>query len=157
MIFKTFEVKGINLEKNKFILFYGKNEGFKSEVLKVLIKEKSKILNYEEKEILDNENNFTESIVTKSLFDEEKIIIIKRATDKILKIIDNLSTKNLEDISIIINAENLEKKSKLRSFFEKSKKYACIAFYPDNDQTLSKLTYEFLKKKTYQFLHPILI
>ena len=87
MIIKSFEINKVELDKNKFILFYGKNEGFKSEVLKVLIKEKSKILNYEEKEILDNENNFTESIVTKSLFDEEKSIIIKRPTDKILKII----------------------------------------------------------------------
>ena len=36
---------------------------------------------------------------------------------------------------IILNADNLDKKSKLRSFFEKDKKYVCLAFYPDNEET----------------------
>ncbi|MDA8612932.1 DNA polymerase III subunit delta, partial [Candidatus Pelagibacter bacterium] len=71
----------------------------------------------------------------------------KRATDKILKIIENLQQKNLEDTTIILNSEILEKKSKLRSFFEKNKELICVPFYPDNDQTLSKLAYNFLKEK----------
>ena len=83
MILKSFEVKKLNLNINHLILFYGKNEGLKSETLDFLIKDKNKISNYEEKEILDNENNFIENISSKSLFDQEKIIIIKRATDKI--------------------------------------------------------------------------
>ena len=91
MILKSFEVKKINQNINHLILFYGKNEGLKNETLDVLIKDKNKISNYEEKEILDNENNFIESILSKSLFDQEKIIIIKRATDKILKIIEILN------------------------------------------------------------------
>ena len=66
---------------------------------------------------------------------------------KIIKYIDDLSSENLKDITIIINADNLEKKSKLRSLFEKNKKYICVAFYPDDDQTLSKLSYNFIKKK----------
>ena len=48
---------------------------------------------------------------------------------------------------IIINSDNLEKKSKLRSFFEKNKKLVCVPFYPDNEQTLSKLAYDFLRNK----------
>ena len=110
MILKSFEVKKINQNINHLILFYGKNEGLKNETLDVLIKDKNKISNYEEKEILDNENNFIESILSKSLFDQEKIIIIKRATDKILKIIEILNSKNLKDLTVIINSDILEKK-----------------------------------------------
>jgi DNA polymerase III subunit delta len=147
VIIKSYEIKKINLEYNQFILFYGKNEGLKNEATNNLIKEKNAILNYDEKEILDNQDYFLENILTKSLFENEKIIIIKRATDKILKIIEDLTGKNLVGISIIINSDNLEKKSKLRSFFEKNKNYVCVAFYPDTNQILTKLTFDFLKKK----------
>ncbi len=147
MILKSFEVKKIKQNINHLILFYGKNEGLKNQSLNVLVKDKNKISNYEEKEILDNENNFIESILSKSLFDQEKIIIIKRATDKILKIIEILNSKNLVDITIIVNSDILEKRSKLRSFFEKDKKCICVPFYPDTNQTLSKLCYDFLKEK----------
>ena len=147
MIIKSYETNKINFEKNKFVLFYGKNEGFKNEVTNNLIKNKDNIVKYEEKEILENINDFIESILSKSLFESEKIIIIKRVTDKILKIIDEIDSKNFEDIKIIFNADNLEKKSKLRSLFEKDKKYICVPFYPDTDQTLSKLTYNFFQKK----------
>ncbi len=147
MIIKSFEINKINFDQNKLVLFYGKNEGFKNEATNNLIKEKDEVTKYEEKEVLENINDFIESILSKSLFESEKIIIIKRVTDKILKIIDEIDSKNIKDIQIIFNADNLEKKSKLRSLFEKDKKYICVPFYPDTDQTLSKLTYNFLKKK----------
>ena len=147
MIFKSYELNKISLDLNKIFLFYGKNEGLKNEALNVLIKNKDNISNYEEKEILDNENNFIENILSKSLFDPQKFVIIKRATDKILKIIETLHSKNLEDTTIILNSENLEKKSKLRSYFEKDKRLICVPFYPDNDQTLYKITYNFFRDK----------
>ena len=147
MILKFFEISKINKKINQLILFYGKNYGLKNEALSALIKDENNIQNYEEKEILDNENNFIENILSKSLFEKEKFIIIKRATDKILKVIETLHLKNLEDITIILNSDNLEKKSKLRSLFEKDKKLVCIPFYPDNDQTLSKLAYNFMSNK----------
>jgi DNA polymerase-3 subunit delta len=147
MIFKSFEINKINKKINQLILFYGKNEGLKNEALNILIKDENNIQNYEEKEILDNENNFIENILSKSLFEKEKFIVIKRTTDKILKVIETLYLKNLEDITIILNSDNLEKKSKLRSLFEKDKKLICVPFYPDNNQTLSKLAYNFLNDK----------
>ena len=147
MIIKSYELNKINLNENKFILFYGKNEGLKNETINKLIKNKSKISRYEEKEILDNINDFFDSLLNKSLFEEQKIIIILRASDKIINFVEELNLKNLNDILIIINAENLEKKSKLRSIFEKDKKLVCVPFYPDNDQTLSKLAYSFLRNK----------
>ena len=145
MIIKSFEIKKINYKINNLILFYGKNESLKNEALNTLVKEGNNISNYEEKEILDNENNFIENVLSKSLFEPQRFIVIKRATDKILKIIETLEQKNLEDITIILNSDNLEKRSKLRSLFEKNNKLICVPFYPDNDQTLSKLAYNFLR------------
>jgi DNA polymerase-3 subunit delta len=147
MIIKSFEINKINLNLNNLFLFYGKNEGFKNEVTKNILKNKSNIINYEEKEVLENEDNFIENLLTKSLFDKEKILIIKRVTDKILKVLEKITEKNIEDIKIVLNADVLEKKSKLRSFFEKDKRLVCVAFYPDDDRTLSKLAYSFLKDK----------
>jgi len=147
VIIKSFELNKIDLKFYKFILFYGRNEGLKNEALDILFQDKNNISNYDEKEILDNENNFIENILSKSLFEQQKFIAIKRATDKIFKIIEILNSKNLEDVTIILNSDNLEKKSKLRSFFEKDKKLVCVPFYPDNDQTLSKLAYNFLRDK----------
>jgi len=147
VIIKSYEIEKINTIKNCLVLFYGKNDGLKNETIEILNKNKNNITNYEEKEILDNEDNFIETILSRSLFDPQKFVVIKRATDKILKIIETLQEKNLEDTKIILNSVNLEKKSKLRSFFEKSKTLVCVAFYPDNDQTLSKLAYNFLREK----------
>ncbi len=146
MIIKSFEINKINLDLNNLFLLYGKNNGFKNEFTKNIIKKKNNVFNYEEKDIFDNKDNFIEDLLTKSLFDDQKIIIIKRSTDKILSIIEDVLSKKIKDI-IILNADNLEKKSKLRSFFEKDKELICVPFYPDNEQTLSKMAYNFLKNK----------
>ena len=147
MIIKSHEIKKIILKKNRFVLLYGKNEGFKNESINDLIKNNNQIYNYDEKQILENQDIFIDDILSKSLFEKEKTIIIKRASDKIFKIIEDLNNKNLDDLLIIINAGNLDKKSKLRAFFEKHKSYICVAFYPDTVQTLAKLTYNYLKIK----------
>ncbi len=147
MILKYFEISKINTKINNLVLFYGKNEGLKNEMINTLFKNKKEISSYEEKEILENQNNFTENILTKSLFETEKNIIIRRATDKIYNIVKELSEKNIDDTTLLIISDNLEKKSKLRSFFEKDKKYICIPFYEDNKQTLSKLANNFFRDK----------
>ena len=147
MIIKSFETHKINLSKDQFLLLYGKNEGFKNEIKTNLLKEKTITANYDEIEIINKPNEFFENISSWSLFETEKIIFIKRATDKMLKIISELVEKKFENLVIIIDSENLEKKSKLRDFFEKSKDCICIPFYPDTNETLSKLALHFLKKK----------
>jgi DNA polymerase-3 subunit delta len=152
MIIKSFEINKINLDLNKLYLFYGKNDGLKNEFTTNIIKNKKNIFNYEEKDILDDKDKFIENLLTKSLFDDQKIIIIKRSTDKILSIIESLILKKIEDI-IILNADILEKKSKLRTFFEKDKKIICVPFYPDDDQILNKLTYNFLRDKNISISH----
>ena len=147
MIFKSYETNKINVNKHSFILLHGKNEGFKNQTRINLLKNKKITNNYEENEIINNSNIFFESINSKSLFENEKIITIRRTTDKILKIISEVIEKKFEDLLIILDADNLEKKSKLRTLFEKDKQLVCIPFYPDNDQTLSKIAFNFLKDK----------
>ena len=147
MIVKNFEINKLNFNLKKILLFYGKNEGLKSEIIRSIIKNKKNINFYEEKEIIENVDFFIETIMSKSLFDNEKTIIIKRVTDKFLSIINEIKEKNLDDLTIIVNAENLDKKSKLRNFFEKDKDLVCVPFYPDTEQTLSKIAYNFLKEK----------
>ncbi len=146
MILKYYNLDNKLLEKGNIFLLYGDNEGLKKEVIKKISKD-TQILTYDEKQILNDQNEFFESTLTKSLFEPQKIIVIKRATDKLLNVIEEIFRKNLEDITIIINTNSLEKKSKLRTFFEKEKKLFCIAFYPDNEQTISKLAYDFLRKR----------
>tara|TARA_A100001011_G_scaffold250824_1_gene259039 strand:- start:560 stop:1555 length:996 start_codon:yes stop_codon:yes gene_type:complete len=149
MIIKSNDTRKIDLNKNQYILFYGVNEGAKAdEISSLVLKNKDKtIARYEEKEILENNQNIYDDILSKSLFDNQKIIIINRASDKIFKFISELSEKNISDISFIINASALEKKSKLRSFFEKTKELICVPFYQDTLSSLSILTQNFLKKK----------
>ena len=149
MIIKSFELSKIKLNNNKFYLFYGDNEGLKEETIKNLFEKNylNKIHRYEEKEILDNTSNFFNSILTKSFFDNEKLIIINRATDKIKEIIEELIEKNPKDIQIILNSKNLEKKSVLRKIFEKEKKIICAPFYEDNNQTLNSIINLFFRNK----------
>ena len=149
MILKSYETKKINIDKNNIILFYGENQGAKEdEISKLLLKNKDKSLSkYNEKQILDDPAIFYNELLSKSLFENKKIIIINYATDKLNKIIEEISEKEISDISIIINSSLLEKKSKLRTLFEKDKKLICIAFYPDTPEILSKLTYDFIREK----------
>ena len=147
MIYKYFETNKIDFTRNKIALFYGKNDGLKNQTINNLVKNKYKKTLYDEKEILENTDQFLDKILNRSLFDSDEIIIIKRASDKIFNLINEIASKNIDDVTIIINADNLEKKSKLRSFFEKSKKEVSVAFYPDNDQTLVKIASNFLKNR----------
>tara|TARA_B100001121_G_C18610106_1_gene583953 strand:- start:117 stop:1109 length:993 start_codon:yes stop_codon:yes gene_type:complete len=147
VIIKNFEIKKVDLNKNPFVLLYGKNEELKNQIKIELLKNKSITSNYEEREILDNADQFIETLVTKSLFESEKLIIINRASDKLLKILSEIVEKKIQDLIIIVDADNLEKKSKIRSFFEKGKNCICIPFYPDTDQILFKIASEYLRKK----------
>ena len=148
MIIKSYEIDKIKLNKSNIILLYGQNQGAKEEVVTKIVNRKNQILNkYDEKEILENSNKLYDNILSKSLFESEKIILINRSTDKICKIIEYLENKDLDGISLIIEASALDKRSKLRSLFEKNKKYICIPFYPDDHLTLSKFAANFIKEK----------
>ena len=147
MIIKALELNKIKNDL-KFFLFYGKNEGLKKQLIEQLLAKNKddNFFKYEEKEILENKDIFFENILSGSLFESTKTIIINRSTDKIYEIIIDLMERNISDIKIIINACVLEKKSKLRKLFEKEKNLACIATYPDTDEILSNLAQDFFKK-----------
>ena len=149
MIIKAFELNKLNINKYNFYLFYGENEGFKNEAIKNNFESlyKNQTYRYEEKEILENKDNFINSILSKSLFENKKLIIIQRTSDKIRELIENIISKNITDITIILSSSILEKKSKLRNFFEKEKKTVCVPFYADTIQTLTSILFNFLNKK----------
>ena len=149
MILKSFELNKLKINNYNFYLFYGDNEGLKEETIRDLFEKnyQDKIHRYEEKEILDNINSFFNSVLTKSFFDKEKLIIINRATDKIKETIEDLMEKNPEDIKLILNSKNLEKKSSLRKIFEKEKLIICVPFYEDNNQTLNSIISLFFRNK----------
>ena len=115
MIVKYFELKKNVIQDKKFFLLYGKNEGLIQETIKTSLKPilSKNIFYYEEKEILDDINSFKDKLVNKSFFENEKLIIVKRTSDKLFKLIEELIQKNIEDVSIIFVANLLEKRSKV--------------------------------------------
>ena len=148
MIIKSYELNKINLKKNNIYLLYGENEGLKNKVINDTFKEFLKnIYKYDEKEILDNKENFFNSIFSKSFFETKKIIMILRTSDKIVNIIEEIIEKITEDTKIILLAGILEKKTKLRLLFEKNKNTICIPFYADNNQTLGSIANSYFKEK----------
>ena len=150
MIIKSFELNKLNKEKANIILLYGENEGFKNQVIVEHFINKfknKKVEKYDEIEILNNYENFLSNLLNKSFFDDEKIIIISRTSDKILSLVEEIFSINDDKILLILNSGILEKKSKLRNYFEKEKNLICIPFYSDNINTLSSLANEFFRKK----------
>ena len=146
MILKTFDLKKIT-ESSIFFLLYGKNEGLKSNCVNELLKNfNGKVFYHDEKQIIDDKTSFYENILSGSLFDRSKIIIIKRATDKICTTIEDLIDRNISNVKIILDSGVLDTKSKLRSLFEKKKNLICIPTYPDTNETLSRLTTTFFRE-----------
>ena len=152
MIIKSFELNKVNLKKNNFFLFYGENEGLKKEIIESNFKNNypKKTFYYDESEVLNNKGNFFEEILSKSFFENEKLIIISRSTDKITSIIEEILEKKIDDLVLILNSGSLEKRSKLRLLFEKNKEIICIAFYEDNNQTLSSMASQFFRNNKIQ-------
>ena len=151
MIVKTFELSKKENFNSSIFLLYGVNEGFKNEIIeKYFINNlKVNVERYEENEILNNDD-FISGLMNKSLFENEKLIIISRLSEKILKIIELIIEKKISGVTLILNSKSLDKKSKLRNFFEKDKNLVCIPFYEDDKKTLISLTNSYFrtKKKT---------
>ena len=149
MIIKNFELEKLTSTKVKKILFYGENEGYKNQIINNFFIKKffDNFEKYEENYILNNYEDFFSSLLNKSFFEKDKLLIINRASDKILKLVKEISNKDIDDITLIINAETLEKKSKLRQFFEKEINTICVPFYNDENKILVSLAHNFLKDK----------
>jgi len=149
MIIKTYQLEKLEKQKANFFLLYGENEGFKNQVIENILKFgfTKNINRYDENEVINSYDDFISEVTNKSFFDNKKIIIITRASEKINKFLEDILDKKIIDIKIIINAGILDKKSKLRSNFEKKENLICIPFYADNNLTLAKLANNFFREK----------
>ena len=152
MIVKSYEIKKFNIEKYNLFLLYGENLGLKKDIKKFFqnrIKEKDdniETLSLYENEVLANEENFYNLLYSGSLFANKKIITLYDATDKVTEKISDIYDKCPENIFLIIFTDILEKKSKLRNFFEKNKKTICTPCYLDTEKDLTLIAYSELKK-----------
>ena len=149
MILKYFEINKINFNITNFLLIHGKNEGYKhEEITKIKEKLRIKITDYDEKQILQNTNDFFEKSLNKSFFNEKELILINRCSDKITNVVEDLVKKGVNDMTFIFNSEILDKKSKLRNLFERSKnQLVSIAFYPDSNEILLKIAQRVFREK----------
>ena len=154
MIIKSYEIKKnkTNSLKNNFFLLYGENLGLKKDIKNFITNELKKkndsveILSLFESEIINNKDNFFNLIYSGSLFSQQKIITIYETTDKIIDIVKETYKKYSEDIYLIFFSNVLDKKSKIRNFFEKENKLTCVACYLDNEKDLATITQLELKK-----------
>ena len=129
------------------ILFYGINLGLKKH-FKEKIKSSNRnnlILNFNQEELIKDNNLLINEISNSSLFQEKKIIFIENGTEKILAALEEVII-NLGENKIIIFSETLEKKSKLRNYYEKSKDLVAVPCYEDNEITIKKIITNKLKE-----------
>ena len=144
MIIKSFEISKKKFDKENFFLIYGENEGHKNEIIKFLEKNFNRNTEkFDEAQILSDSELFYEKIFNQSLFEKEKIVIISRCSDKICEIIENIIEKKDADIKFILNANVLEKKSKLRNLFEKRRELVIVPTYKDSSITLVDIAKKF--------------
>ena len=140
MIYKSYLLENnINIDKKAF-LFFGENLGLISDFknkIRNLSKEKE-IINFSQDDLITSTNKLFNEITNISLFEKEKVIFINQATDKTLGIVEEIIPR-LENQKIFLFANILDKKSKIRNFFEKSNLCAAVACYQDNEITLKKI------------------
>ena len=148
MLLKPYQLSNLKEDKFSFFLLYGQNEGQKNDTMYQILKSENNenVYRYEEDELLNNYVNFISEISNKSFFEDKKIFVISRVTEKILALVKDVKERKIEDIKIIINSKQLDKKSKLRLYFEKEKNLVCIAFYNDDNTTLANIARKFFDK-----------
>ncbi len=148
MIIKNFELNKLSNFKYNIHLIYGNNEGIKDDIInKYYLKNfKGEILKYEEQEILKDIESHISSLLTTSLFENEKLIIISRATNKLTDFISEILEREEIETKIIIKCLNLEKKSKLRNLFERNNKVICTPVYEDDNRSLNFIINNFIKE-----------
>ena len=157
MIIKSFELEKLKSLDRKIHLIYGINEGIKQDIINNFYVKKfsGEILKYEENEILNNIDEFISSLKNKSLFQTEKLVIISRATEKLIHLVSELLEIEVIEYKIIIKCSNLEKKSKLRNLFEKDNKLICTPVYEDDNRSLSSIINNFLTKHNFNLSQEI--
>ena len=145
MISKFYEINKFK-EKVNFYLFYGENEGQKLDTIKSVFSNftKENTYKYSEKDLIQDNRLFFDIIYSKSFFEKEKLILVYDVTDKILDLIKKTIDTDISEIKIILITKSLEKRSKIRNFFEINKKILIVPFYEDTPQTLLSIAKKIL-------------
>ena len=146
MIVKSYEVSKIDISRYNFYLIYGRNEGLQKNIINecFLKNSKTQVILYEESEFISKSEVITEEMLSQSLFGSEKVIIVSRVSVKILDKIQEITNRNIGNTKIILKSSSLDKKSKLRNFFEKEKELIIIPVYEDNKRDLFEIVNKFL-------------
>ena len=149
MIIKNFELNEVKTSKFNIFLFYGKNEGFQNEIINnyFLKKYNGEVYRYDEPQFIENIDTIISGLLNKSLFEDQKIFIVSRVSNKMSEYIQIIEEKKLTECKMIFKSSILEKKSKLRNLFEKSKNLAVVPFYEDNSNSLFTILVKLLKEK----------
>ena len=148
MIYKSFEIKNKNFSEQNIFLVYGEKENMKKDIIQIISKKKNiefQQYKFDEEEVIQKTENIYNLIYSGSLFDKFKIITINKASDKLYDFVEDIIDKEIQDCVIFFNSPILDKRSKIRNFFEKEKKAACIACYKDNEIGLKKILFDRLK------------
>ncbi len=141
MILKSYlienDIKKIN--DYNFVLFYGENIGLKDDFKRKLTElfSKTELLNLYQEDFNKNKDILINEYRNNSLFAKEKTIIINQMDEKLIEDIKYL-LENKQSTKLFIFTNMLEKKSKIRSLFEKDTTIAIIPCYSDNEITLKK-------------------
>ncbi len=145
MICKSYEIEKFK-NKTNYFLFYGENEGQKQDVIEASFGQftRENTHKYTEKDVIENKQIFLENIYSKSFFDNEKLILISEVSDKILSLIEEIILSGIDDIFVILITKRLDKKSKIRNFFEKENTVLVVPFYEDTPQTLLSIAKKIL-------------
>ena len=148
MIVKNFDLNKKIINNYKFFLLYGKNEGLQNEIIQSqFLKDfEGQIDKYDENEFLKNNEIIITNLLNKSFFESKKILIISRTSDKITKVIEEIAERDMTDIKIIFKSGTLEKRSKLRNYFEKKINLITIPFYEDDVKSLTSVVITFISK-----------
>ncbi len=150
MIHKSYLLEeNISSINGNIFLFYGENLGLKNDLRNKIrdLNRGALIKNFDQEEIIADENKFFSELLNKSLFEDTKIFFINQANDKILELIKDIEGKE-NNQKIFLFCELLDKRSKLRNYFEKSNTLGIVPCYIDNEISLKKIIQNKLKGYT---------
>ncbi len=149
MIVKSYEIEKLNLKDKNIFLLYGDNFGQKDDLIKnyFIKSHNGEVSKLTENEIINNFDNMISALLNSSLFEDERLIIISQSTHRIINFVVEIQEREIENLKVVLVSDNLDKKSKLRNLFEKEKKFVCVPFYEENNQSLSLIANNFFKNK----------
>ena len=141
MIYKSYIVEqNVKLLKNFSTLFYGENLGLKKELIDKIksINREAEFFTYNQDELVKDKELIIKQIVNISLFEKNKIFIINQVNDKLFEITKEL-LELIDAQKLYLLADVLDKKSKLRNLFEKSKDLNVVPCYEDNEISIRNI------------------